>query len=212
MNRTEYRGNIWKFPFVKYTPDNYDEKNGKKLPLIIQLHGAGERGYGEDDLSLVDVYGFSKIIGDKNYECMMVMPQCAPESFWVARIESIIEFVSQLKEEFNIDENRVYLTGSSMGGFGTWYTSLARPDLFAAIAPVCGGGMAWAASNLTMPVWAFHGSADETVSVIHSDEMTEAIRKSGGDVKYSRIEGAGHAFQEYAFTEELIEWFLSKSK
>lgn len=212
MNRTEHREKNWKFPFVKYTPSSYETDSGKKLPLIIQLHGAGERGYGDDDLSLVDVHGFSKIIKDKDYECMIIMPQCAPETFWAARVESVIEFIGQIKDAFSIDEGRVYLTGLSMGGYGTWYTAMARPDIFAAIAPCCGGGMAWNAGRLKMPVWVFHGSDDTTVSPVQSDEMVEAIRANGGNVRYSRIDGVGHAVQEYAFTDELIKWLLSNTR
>lgn len=212
MKRTEYRESSWKFPFVKYTPSTYSETENQKLPLILQLHGAGERGCGGDDLALVDVHGFSKIIKDKDYDCMIVMPQCPPDTFWAARVESIIEFISQLRAAFSVDGNRIYITGLSMGGYGTWYTAMARPDIFAAIAPVCGGGMAWNAGSLTMPVWAFHGSEDVTVTPTQSDEMVEAIRQNGGDVTYSRIDGVGHGVQTYAYTDELLKWLLGKSK
>ena len=111
-----------------------------------------------------------------------------------------------------MDEDRVYLCGISMGGYGTWYTSMARPDLFAAIAPVCGGGMAWNASVLKMPVWAFHGAADNVVSVTQSDEMVRAIENAGGNVKYTRIDGVGHNVWDYTFDRELMEWLLDKKR
>jgi len=208
MNRIEHREEKWCFPFVEYSPDDKSEK----LPLIIQLHGAGERGCGEEDLNKVDINGFSKILNDKGYNCIFVMPQCPPDSFWAARVESILKFIQQLKDEFNIDENKVYLTGLSMGGYGTWYTAMAKPELFAAIAPVCGGGMAWNASVLTMPVWAFHGSEDTVVSPVQSDEMVNSLKKADADITYSRVEGIGHNVWEVAYTEKLIEWLLSKSK
>lgn len=208
MQRTEHREEKWMFPFVKYSPQNSD----KKLPLIIQLHGAGERGYGKEELDRVDVHGFSALVKDAEYECILVMPQCPCDTFWAARVESIIKFVEQLKEEYNVDEDRVYLTGLSMGGYGTWFTSMARPDLFAAIAPVCGGGMAWNAGVLKMPIWAFHGADDCTVSPNQSDEMVAKLKEAGADVTYTRLDGVGHNAWDYAYNEELLEWLLSKKR
>ena len=208
MKRYEHREEKWIFPFVEYSPS----ETKKGLPMIIQLHGAGERGNGKEDLSLVDVHGFSKTITDKEYPCIFIMPQCPSESFWAARIESIIAFTEDLIKEYGADSERVYLTGLSMGGYGTWFTAMARPDLFAAIVPVCGGGMAWGAGVLTMPVWAFHGADDVVVSPIQSDEMVAKLQSLGREVKYSRIEGVGHNVWEYAYGDELISWLLSKKR
>ena len=207
MIRTEHREEKWAFPFVSYSPT---EIKGS-LPLIIQLHGAGERGDGSE-LSLVDVHGFSSVIKDKEYDCLFVMPQCPKDSFWVARIESIARFIEQLKGEYDIDEDRIYLTGLSMGGYGTWYTAMAYPNTFAAIAPVCGGGMAWNAKSLTMPVWAFHGVDDNAVSVTQSDEMVAAIRKREGDVTYTRMDGVGHNVWIHAYNDRLYDWLMSKKR
>ena len=206
MKRTEYRDPSWIFPFVAYTPEHAEEK----LPLVIQLHGAGERGEGQEDLKLVDIHGFSALLQKQDFPCITVMPQCPKDSFWAARVESIIEFVAQLKAYFPVDESRVFLTGLSMGGFGTWFTAMARPDLFAAIAPVCGGGMPWNARVLTMPVWAFHGAEDLTVTARHSDEMVAALQKADRDVTYTRMDGVGHNVWVHAYTEELMQWLLSK--
>lgn len=208
MLRTEHREDKWIFPFVKYAPENED----KKLPLILQLHGAGERGDGGDDLSLVDKHGFSKMVQSGEYECIFVMPQCPKETFWAARVESILNFVEQLKEEYNIDDTRVYLTGLSMGGYGTWYTAMAAPEVFAAIVPICGGGMAWNAKVLDMPIWVFHGADDTAVSVYSSDEMVESLKKAGRNVVYTRMDGVGHAVWVYAYNEELYNWFMSKRR
>ena len=210
MKRIEHREKKWKFSFVEYSPNDRDEN--EKLPLIVQLHGAGERGNGENDLSLVDVHGFSKIIKDNEYNCVFIMPQCPKETFWAAKVESIICFIEQLIEEYRIDSDRVYLTGLSMGGYGTWFTAMACPEKFAAIAPVCGGGMAWNAAVLKMPVWAFHGAEDKVVSPIQSDEMVAKLEAAGAEVKYSRVDGVGHNVWEKAYTEELVDWFLSKKR
>ncbi len=209
MKRAEYRGGKWKFSFVAYTTRLTDQK----LPLIIQLHGAGERGNGEDELYKVDINGFSEhVIGDETREVMLVMPQCPADSFWAAKVESIIEFTEQLIEEFDIDPDRVALTGLSMGGFGTWFTAMARPDLYCCIAPVCGGGMSWNAGKLTMPTWVFHGSADEPVPVVYSDLMVNKMQELGLDVKYTRIEGEGHGIWHEVYDMPLLEWLLAHKR
>ncbi len=208
MKRLERREDNWVFPFVEYSCD----KKGEKMPLIVQLHGAGERGNGKDELERVDVHGFSKYLKNAEHDCIVVMPQCPEKTFWAARVESIVKFIEQLIKEYNVDEDRVYLTGLSMGGYGTWFTAMARPDLFAAIAPVCGGGMAWNAEVLNMPIWAFHGSADSVVSVMQSDEMVEKLKELSANVKYTRVEGEGHGVWERTYDKELIEWLLSKKR
>ena len=207
MIRVEHNDSKWKFPFVSYTSEVQDSD----LPLVIQLHGAGERGSGNEDLSLVDVHGFSKLFSKSDYPCVAVMPQCPEGSFWVAHVESLLEFIQQIIAEFRIDRKRVYLTGLSMGGFGTWFTAMAKPQLFAAIAPVCGGGMPWNAGVLRMPAWVFHGAQDTTVTPRNSDEMVEKMLSLDYEVKYTRVDGVGHNVWEIAYTEELLNWLLSKS-
>lgn len=208
MERIEHREEQWIFPFVEYSPK---EKN-KKMPLIVQLHGAGERGYGKDDLDYVDIHGLSSYLKENEHNCMVVMPQCSPDSFWAGRVESLLKFIEQIIQEFDVDADRVYLTGLSMGGYGTWFTAMAKPEMFAAIAPICGGGMAWNAEVLTMPVWAFHGGADNIVSPIQSDEMVAKLKEFNPDVKYSRYEGIGHNSWSLACNRELVEWLLSKKR
>ncbi len=199
----------WIFPFVSYTTRHTD----RKLPLIIQLHGAGERGSGGDELYLMDKNGFSEhVVEDDEHEVMLVMPQCPKDSFWAAKVESIIAFIEQIKEEFDIDEDRVYLVGFSMGGFGTWFTAMARPDLFAAIAPICGGGMSWNAGVLTMPTWTFHGSLDPIVPIAYTEIMVDKMHELGLDIKYTRVEGVGHDVWRVACTMKLLEWLLEHKR
>lgn len=197
------------FPFIAYVPDNV----GSHPALLIQLHGAGERGNGGDELEKVLVHGFSKIVTDDNFnDCILIMPQCPTDTFWVAKIESIKRFIDEMIAEFSADTDRIYLCGLSMGGFGTWYTSMAYPDLFAAIAPCCGGGMAWNAHTLKMPIWAFHGLEDTIVSPNHTIEMVEKLKGVNPHLKYSFYEGVGHGSWNNAFTEETLNWILSHKK
>ncbi len=207
MIRVEHKEKKWAFPFVEYRPEHYEGK----LPLILQLHGAGERGDGSD-LTKVDLHGFSETIKGGRYNALFIMPQCPADSFWAARVESILRFIEQLKDEYILDENRIYLTGLSMGGFGTWYTAMARPQVFAAIAPVCGGGMAWNAGVLKMPIWAFHGDSDTVVSPNQSKEMAEALQNNKADVTFTLLKGVGHNAWDYAYNDTLLDWLLSHSK
>ena len=197
------------FPYIAYIPDNI----GSHPALLIQLHGAGERGNGECDVEKVLTHGFSKIVNDNNFtDCILVMPQCPTDSFWVAKIESIKKFIDEMILAFSVDPNRVYLCGLSMGGFGTWYTAMAYPELFAAIAPCCGGGMAWNAPSLKMPIWAFHGLEDTVVSPTQTIEMVEKLKTINPCLKYTLYEGVGHDSWNRAFSEETLYWILSNKK
>ena len=197
------------FPYIAYIPDNI----GPNPALLIQLHGAGERGNGGDELEKVLVHGFSKIVNDNNFnDCILIMPQCPSDTFWVAKIESIKKFIDEIMLEFSVDTNRVYLCGLSMGGFGTWYTAMAYPKLFAAIMPCCGGGMAWNAGVLKMPIWTFHGLDDTVVSPKQTIEMIEKLKVSNPNLKYNLYEGVGHDSWNNAFSEQALNWILSQNK
>ena len=197
------------FPYIAYLPERISDHPA----LLIQLHGAGERGVGEADLDKVLIHGFSNVVNDENLrDCVLVMPQCSPDSFWVAKIESIKEFMDIMLDKFSIDPDRVYLCGMSMGGFGTWYTAMAYPGIFAAIVPCCGGGMAWNARVLTMPIWAFHGLKDTVVLPKHSMEMIDALKDWNTRLKYTFFENVGHESWRVAFSEETLRWILAQRR
>lgn len=201
--------NEFGFPFIAYIPDHISDHPA----LLLQLHGAGERGDKPEELDLVLFHGYSKVVTDENLkDCILVMPQCPKNSFWVAKIESIRKFIDHIVTAYSIDPGRIYMCGLSMGGYGTWYTAMAYPDLFAAIAPCCGGGMAWNAGVLTMPVWAFHGELDQCVSPVQTKEMVEALKGHNPHLRYTIYEDMGHNSWDKAFSEELLQWFFSHRK
>jgi len=195
------------FPYIAYIPETVSSHPG----LLLQLPGAGERGSGGDALEKVLIHGFPKIANDENLgDCILIMPQCPEESFWVAKIESLRSFVDKMILQFSADPTRIYLCGLSMGGFGTWYTAMAYPDLFAAIAPCCGGGMAWNAQTLKMPVWAFHGLLDTVVSPNHTLEMVAQLKETNPALQYDFYEDVGHDSWNRAFSEQTLKWLLSQ--
>lgn len=204
MIRKEYTENEI-FSYVEYSPKEMKEG----LPIVFQLHGAGERGNGKDELGLVDVHGFSDFLETNDRECIFVMPQCPKESFWIAKTESLLKFIEEKIEFYKADKSRVYLTGISMGGYGTWTAAMAKPSLFAAIAPVCGGAMHWNMAVITMPVWMIHGSDDTVVNVFNSDEMARRLKEAGKDFIYTRVDGVGHNVWDYTYKAELIDWLLN---
>lgn len=208
MKKIIFDSKDWEFPFIARVPDEMKEN----LPIIFQLHGAGERGMGGDELIKVEVHGLCHVFSDdKNYDCILVEPQCPTDSFWVAHIQEIGSFIDKVNAYFKADLKRVYLTGLSMGGFGTWYTAMEFNKKFAAIVPICGGGMPWNAWVLKMPVWAFHGMEDDLVLPSNTIDMVNAIKRAGGNVKMSLFEDVGHGVWVNAYNDELVDWMLSQS-
>jgi predicted peptidase len=203
-----------KLDYLLYLPADYGKEQGKKWPLIFFLHGSGERG---SDVQKVAVHGPPKLIA-RNVDSpvkkfIVVSPQCpsASRGWNVFDLEALL---TDVLEKYSVDQDRVYLTGLSMGGFGPWEWATRTPERFAAIAPMCGGGNAALARRLkSLPIWVFHGDADPTVPVKNSDNMVEALKAAGADVKYTRYPGVGHDCWTQSYNNpELFDWFLTHKR
>ncbi|MGB3715778.1 MAG: prolyl oligopeptidase family serine peptidase [Candidatus Promineifilaceae bacterium] len=194
--------------YLFYLPRSYGQDPDKKWPLILFLHGMGERG---DDLDLLRLYGPAKVAEkqpDLPFICLT--PQCPEGDTWIGQLKILNSLLDEELSSYSVDLDRVYLTGFSMGGYGTWGLAMAYPQSFAAIAPICGGGMVqWVEILKDIPVWAFHGADDPTVPVEESQRMVDALRSAGGQAKFTVYPGVGHdSWTETYDNPELYEWFL----
>lgn len=228
LNRTVKVG-ATSYPYQVYVPSNWTKT--KKWPVILFLHGAGERG--DDGLIQTEV-GIGTAIRrhPDRVPAIVVMPQCAKNHWWLeADMQAqALKALDQTMKEFNGDQTRTYLTGLSMGGNGTWAIATANPGKFAAIAPICGPARisprygvqvkpedlseerykTYAAKIGKTPVWVFHGEADPVVPVTESRLMVEALKAAGGDVRYNEYPGVGHDSWNKAYAEpDLFTWLLS---
>lgn len=196
------------YRYLLYKPTSKPAKG--KWPLLVFLHGRGERG---SNLNQVKKHGPPKIVESRDLPFVIASPQCPQTDLWW-KPEIVVGLVDNLLQKHSIDPNRVYLTGLSQGGFGTWATAAQYPDKFAAVAPICGGGKTeWAKKYGSLPVWNFHGDADKVVPVRLSRVMVEAIKKTGGQVKHTEYYGVGHDSWTRTYRNpKLYEWFLSHSQ
>lgn len=183
---------------------------GNRYPLILFLHGAGERG--DDNKKQMRHFPelWRKPAHAKAFDCFVLAPQCRGRKKWVDipwnvrrssplpkqpshQMQAALLAFEKTCKELPIDQDRIYLTGLSMGGYGSWYLAARYPKRFAAVVPICGGGPEGAAKRLKdVKLWAWHGDQDRAVPVVRSRRMIEAIKKAGGSPKYSELKGVGH--------------------
>ncbi|MCW3119741.1 MAG: hypothetical protein JWM28_3823 [Chitinophagaceae bacterium] len=196
--------------YLLYLPEGYGTDTTLRWPLMIFLHGSGESGV---DLEKVKAHGPPKLIeAGKKFPFIVVSPQAPPQTGW--KSEVLKGMLDDVKKKYRVDNDRVYLTGLSMGGFGTWDLSEKYPDEFAAIAPICGGGDAEKVWKLRhMPVWCFHGAKDDVVPPAASQAMVDALRKYNPDVRFTLYPEANHNSWEVTYNNDsLYNWFLSQKK
>lgn len=194
--------------YLLYLPQEYEQK--EDWPLLLFLHGAGERG---DNLELVKVHGPPKLIAQgKQFPFIVVSPQCPAEGWW--QPHELLALLDHVQARYKVDPKRVYVTGLSMGGYGTWALAGHAPQRFAAAVPICGGGTPYLARRLVgTPVWAFHGAKDTAVPVSASAEMVHALKSRGGDVRFTIYPEAGHdAWTATYENPELYEWLLAQRR
>lgn len=217
------------YKYVVYLPADYTKS--KRWPVVLFLHGAGERG--DDGLaqSQVGIGGAVRFHADR-FPAVIVMPQCRKEVWWTdpaMEAQALAALDASIKE-FKGDRSRVYLTGLSMGGYGTFAIGAKHADRFAAMAPICGGVMrpnrrgvpaqpaptgdpyAETAKGIgKKPIWIFHGAADPTVPVTESQKMRDAIQAAGGSPKYTEYPGVGHNSWDKAYGEtDFPKWLLEQ--
>ena len=221
-------------PYRMLLPENYDAS--KKYPLVLLLHGSGERG---NDNELQLVHGASLFLKDeirKSFPAIIVFPQCAADSYWsnlelttddqgtvfnfsvnrppTTAMKLLNKLLDHLLESYPVNLDRVYVGGLSMGGMGTFEIVKRRPDLFAAAFPICGGAHPGTARKLiAIPWWIFHGEQDNVVPSQFSVVMSEAIKKAGGNAKLTLYPNTGHDSWTQAFNEtELLPWLFSQQR
>jgi predicted peptidase len=208
--------------YVVYVPHDYD--SDKPWPLVMFLHGAGERG---DDGLIQTAVGIGNAIrrNPERFPCLVVMPQCPKEGWWSddgtkwaeelkAATTDIDVALAATGKEYNVDPARIYLTGLSMGGYGTWVYGAKHTDTYAAFMPICGGGRPEDAKALAKaPIRAFHGTKDSVVPVDRSREMVAAVKQAGGDVELTEYPDTDHNSWDQAYGDAAaIAWLLKQRK
>ena len=195
--------------YLLYLPKDYQD-SANQFPLVLFLHGIGERG---TDIEKVKTHGLPKLISEgKEFPFIVLSPQCPDNVFWNTDVLSAL--IDEIESHYRVDKNRIYVTGLSMGGNGTWSLALAEPNRFAAIAPVCGWSHPVEFCKLAhMPIWIFHGAKDNVVPLNFSEQIVQQSKACGGaNVKFTIYPEANHdAWTETYNNEELYKWFLEQS-
>lgn len=207
------------------------ERPGEKHPLVLFLHGAGERGSDNVKQLLYLPEVLTRPENRTRYACYALAPQCPADRRWVEvpwdavettpqsdaspAMQMVTEMLDEVLHAWPIDPQRVYLTGMSMGGYGAWDLALRRTETFAALAPLCGGGDEAQATKLKrLPIWAVHGEKDAAVPVVRSRRMIDAIRSAGGEPKYSELPGVAHNCWSRTYAPEfgLLDWMFAQRR
>ena len=200
--------------YLLHLPQGYDKSaKDQRWPLVLFLHGAGERGA---DLEIVKKHGPPKLIAaGKDIPAIVISPQCPTDEWWNDHIDGLLALLDDVQKKHNVDPDRVYVTGLSMGGFGTWALLAREPQRFAAAIPICGGGSRLGLQRAAnTPIWAFHGDADPLVPVEESTRLVEAMKARGAkDVKLTIYPGVSHDSWTQTYDDPAVwEWLLAQKR
>jgi len=204
--------------YLVQTPRDSELGANRRWPLILFLHGLGERGL---RIEMVKTHGPPKVAATRpDFPFIVVSPQCPEGQWW--RTEWLAALLDEVCGKFPVDASRIYLTGLSMGGFGAWNLAVAYPERFAAVAPICGGGDPYppygyderrAQALKVLPIWTFHGALDTVVKMEETDRMVRILRHFGCSIEFTVYPGAGHDCWTQTYENpKLYEWFLSQRK
>lgn len=193
-----------KYKYILSLPEDYDKDPGKKWPIIFYLHGRHASG---KNLESLERYGLPYyILKGKKLDFIVVSPQCPWNKNWSSD-DWFNPVYDEVAAKLRVDDARIYLTGMSMGGFGTWSLANRMPDRFAAIAPMCGAGdTKWADNLKNIPIWIFHGTADKQIPISRSEVMYKALLNKDPNLKYSRLKNQGHDISKQFDNDELYTW------
>ena len=196
--------------YLLYLPEGYED-NEQSWPLVLFLHGAGERG---DDLNRVRQWGPPKLVEEgKQFPFILVSPQCPEKEWWSSDFQATVlgGLLDAVIAKHRVDKDRVYVTGLSMGGYGAWRLAADYPERIAAIVPICGGGEPESAPRMKdVPVWAFHGTEDQVVKPEESEAMVNALNTCGGDARITLYPETHHnAWTATYANPEVYKWLLS---
>jgi len=199
--------------YLLYLPSDYRDSN-KTYPLVLFLHGAGERG---ENIDLVEIHGIPKLIKKgRKFPFITIAPQCPSDQWWSdsAIVKSLISLIEKFKSEYNVDQRSIYATGLSMGGYGTIAIAIERPDLFAGIIPICGGGDLKMIDRLIdIPILLFHGVSDTVVPVKNSSNIYDILKPVNNKAKITIYNDVGHdSWTQTYSNDNIYEWLLKQKK
>jgi predicted peptidase len=198
-------------------PADYERDPTRRWPLMLFLHGRGERGA---DLQMLKRHGIPRLIDEADdFPFITISPQCPLDTDWTPHLETLIALTDHIEQSYRVDPARVYLTGLSMGGRGSWQLGSMYPDRFAAVVPICGvmphvpNFLETVTALKDTPVWAFHGDADDIVPIEHSDLIVGALRAVGGNVRYTVYPGVRHNSWRQTYDNPAVyEWMLQHTR
>jgi predicted peptidase len=202
-------GDLVTYRHLLQLPEGYAADTQKKWPVLLFLHGSGERG---DDLERVKVHGPPRLIAEgKHLPFIVVSPQCPTREQWSPL--QLNDLLNEVAARYRVDASRIYVTGLSMGGYGTWDLAMQYPEKFAALVPICGAGDAASVALIkNVPTWIFHGAKDEAVPVEEGQKMADAMKRVGAEVKLTVYPEAAHdSWTETYNNPQLYEWLLQHS-